>query len=208
VHHHAKPFIDGLHAERSAHQALPADAHELERLVANAARADEAAWSSLVTRFGPRIRAVARQHRIGDHDAEDVVQMTWLRLLTHIDAIREPAKVGAYLQTIARHESVRQWTAGGREETFSEERHEAADVELEPDAELLARERSAALHAALARLPEPRRKLMLMLVDEAAPSYAEISAALDMPIGSIGPTRVRSINQLRADPELASFAAA
>jgi hypothetical protein len=30
-----------------------------------------------------------------------------------------------------------------------------------------------------------------------APSYAQVAAALDMPIGSIGPTRGRCLQQLR-----------
>jgi hypothetical protein len=30
-----------------------------------------------------------------------------------------------------------------------------------------------------------------------APSYAELAAALDMPIGSIGPTRARCLENLR-----------
>jgi transposase len=36
-----------------------------------------------------------------------------------------------------------------------------------------------------------------MLMDDPAPSYAEISAALRMPIGSIGPTRARALQRLR-----------
>jgi DNA-directed RNA polymerase specialized sigma24 family protein len=38
-----------------------------------------------------------------------------------------------------------------------------------------------------------------MLMAEPAPSYAEISAALAMPVGSIGPTRARALNRLRRE---------
>ena len=36
-----------------------------------------------------------------------------------------------------------------------------------------------------------------MLAADPAPSYEEIGAALDMPIGSIGPTRARALARLR-----------
>jgi hypothetical protein len=38
-----------------------------------------------------------------------------------------------------------------------------------------------------------------MLFAETEPSYGEISAELDMPIGSIGPTRARCLARLRRD---------
>ncbi len=40
--------------------------------------------------------------------------------------------------------------------------------------------------------------LLRVLLADPAPSYAEVSAALDMPIGSIGPTRGRCLDRLRA----------
>jgi RNA polymerase sigma factor (sigma-70 family) len=203
MHHHAKPYVDGLHAERSARQAAPADGAESERLVLNASRADEEAWTALVTRFDSRIRSVARQHRIGHHDAEDVAQITWLRLLTRMDNVREPAKVGAYLQTIARRESIRRCVTSRREDPLSDDGREAPATDAESLLEgVLARERSEALTAALERLPERQRALMLMLIDDAELSYAEIAEALDIPVGSIGPTRGRTFDRLRTDPGL------
>jgi DNA-directed RNA polymerase specialized sigma24 family protein len=38
-----------------------------------------------------------------------------------------------------------------------------------------------------------------MLVADPTPSYAEISTALQMPIGSIGPTRARALQRLRRE---------
>jgi len=35
------------------------------------------------------------------------------------------------------------------------------------------------------------------------PTYEELAAALDVPIGSIGPTRARCLDRLRRHPELA-----
>ena len=35
-----------------------------------------------------------------------------------------------------------------------------------------------------------------------APTYEQLSARLEMPVGSIGPTRDRALARLRDDPEL------
>ena len=40
---------------------------------------------------------------------------------------------------------------------------------------------------------------------ETEPSYQEVSAALGMPIGAIGPTRRRCLERLAQDPQLAAF---
>ena len=60
-------------------------------------------------------------------------------------------------------------------------------------------QRDAALWRAFDRLPARDQALLRLLVADPQPSYQEISAALDMPIGSIGPTRARSLERLRAE---------
>jgi DNA-directed RNA polymerase specialized sigma24 family protein len=51
---------------------------------------------------------------------------------------------------------------------------------------------------AIASLPERDRGLVLFLLACPDASYLEISAALDMPVGSIGPIRARAFGRLRA----------
>ena len=62
---------------------------------------------------------------------------------------------------------------------------------------LMTTERHSALVDALLELPEDRRALLLLLTEDPAPSYAEISQRTGIPVGSIGPTRARAIDQLR-----------
>jgi RNA polymerase sigma factor (sigma-70 family) len=203
LHHQTQPFVEHVHDERSAHRQLPADAAELERLVRRAVARDERAWETLFERFNTRVRAAARAHRLSPHDAEDVVQTTWLRLLTHIGRVREPASVGAYLHTTARHESLRTVASGRREQPADVDwEAEAAARDDEPDARLLDAERHAALASALETLPARHRRLMELLIAEPALSYAEIAAALEMPIGSIGPIRARCLARLAQDAQL------
>ena len=80
---------------------------EVADLVHRASAGDRAAWDALVARYVSLVWAVALQHGIGESDAADVAQSTWLRLLEHIDEIRDPARIGAWLATTARRESLR-----------------------------------------------------------------------------------------------------
>ena len=73
------------------------------------------------------------------------------------------------------------------------------------DETLLADERRQALRDGLAELPADRRALLLLLLEDPPLSYREISARLGIPIGSIGPTRVRALAQLRNSAALRSF---
>src|SRR4051794_19089771 len=103
--HHYRSYIGTLEADRRTIRARtrpPVDARELERIVLAAATGDGSAWSALIERFAARVRVVARAHRLGAHDVEDVVQTTWLRLLEHIDRVHEPGALGSWLQTTAR----------------------------------------------------------------------------------------------------------
>jgi DNA-directed RNA polymerase specialized sigma24 family protein len=64
-------------------------------------------------------------------------------------------------------------------------------------------ERRAALHNAVQRLPGRQRRLVASMLDGPEPNYERLSWMLDMPMGSIGPTRKRAFARLREDPNLA-----
>lgn len=170
-------------------------------LVEAARSGAQAAWDTLVQRHGGRIWAVARAHRLSAADAEDVFQVTFLRLVTHLDTIRQPERVGAWLATTARHECLRIIRRAGRAvPTSDDETLDPPDVVARPvDAHMLEAERDVALLAALDRLSEKCRRLLRVLMAEPEPTYEEVGAALDMPIGSIGPTRGRCLQRLRRE---------
>ena len=67
-----------------------------------------------------------------------------------------------------------------------------------PDDEAIRRADLAALREAVRRrLSAREQRLMTLLSDEREHSYTDIARALDVPIGSIGPTRARCIAKLR-----------
>ena len=205
--HHHRHFVGTLQDERHAAAARrrpPSDAAELERVVHAAAAGNPMAWSDLIERFSVRIRAVARRHRLSAHDIDDVVQCTWITLHRHIDGIRDPSAIGAWLETTARHESLKILRRIQREEptVFDADSDEALAATDETGID--AGEQRTAVLSALERLPRRQRELLMMLISDPAPSYDQISRALGMPVGSIGPTRGRAVARLRRDRGLSA----
>jgi RNA polymerase sigma factor (sigma-70 family) len=177
---------------------------DTREVVAAAAGGDERAWALLHERYGARVRTVVRFHRLPPEDVDDVVQTTWLRLIESIGGMRNANAVGAWLETTARRECLALLRRRKRERPA--ENGLLTEQPCEPVAErrLVAGEERAALASGLARLPQRQRRLLVAMLAEPTPSYGEIAAALKMPIGSIGPTRARTLARLRQDPVLAS----
>jgi RNA polymerase sigma factor (sigma-70 family) len=176
-------------------------------LLRAAARGDERSWNALVDRYSGLVWAIARNHRLSAADCDEVFQTTWLRLVEHAARVHDPAKVGGWLATTARHECLRILRRSGRQIPMGEDMPEGPDHAPAPDEDLLRGERDQSLWAAFARLPERDQALLRLLTADPAPSYEEIGAALDMPVGSIGPTRARCLERLRREAELPLLAA-
>jgi RNA polymerase sigma factor (sigma-70 family) len=169
----------------------------LESVVCAAARGDQAAWNSIVDRFQGLVWATARAHRLSRDDAADVAQTTWLRLVESLDRIREPEHLGAWLATTARRECLRRIRQRQRELPDNEMERFESDTEQEPELVLFTGERDAALWRSFSRLSERCQALLRLLVSSAEPSYEVIGTALGMPVGAIGPTRMRCLEKLR-----------
>jgi RNA polymerase sigma factor (sigma-70 family) len=166
---------------------------------------DEAAWGAIVDRFAGLVWATARAHRLAPAEAADIAQTTWLRLVENLDRINDPERLGAWLATTARRECLRHIRLRGRELPVGEDTLFEAASEDRADKRLITRERNAAVRLAFARISERCQGLLRLLVASEPLSYGEIAAALGMPIGAIGPTRARCLEQLRRTPELAGL---
>ncbi len=167
-------------------------------LVQRAAAGEPKAWDALVDHFGGLVWAVARGHGLSVADAADVAQTTWLRLAEHLHRIREPERIGGWLSTTARNESLRVRRLSRRQvavDAIGELPDDGADSDAA--CRLIESERDAALWQAFETLPAPCKVLLRTLMADPAPSYVEVSAALGMPIGSIGPRRNRCLDRLR-----------
>jgi RNA polymerase sigma factor (sigma-70 family) len=130
-------------------------------------------------------------------DAADVVQTTWLRLVEHLGRIEQPERIGSWLATTARHECLAAVRRQSRTAPAAADIDELVDSGPGPDHDLLTSERDQALWSALDSLPDPCRRLLRVLTADPPPSYQEVSAALSIPVGSIGPSRARCLEHLR-----------
>lgn len=165
-------------------------------LVAAARAGSREAWHALVDRYARLVWAVIRGHGIGGMDAADISQTAWLRLVEHLDRLRDPDQVGSWLAATTRHECLRFLNRRGREHV-TESLPDHPSVEPTPEEHVVAADRDRLLAAALAQLPPRCRVLLRALTTDPTPSYAELAAALDVPIGSLGPTRSRCLARLR-----------
>jgi RNA polymerase sigma factor (sigma-70 family) len=177
-------------------------------LVTSARDGSQHAWNELVERFTPLLWGVARRSRLNQTDAADVVQATWLKLVEHLDRIREPNGIPAWLVTTCQREASRMRRANAQCSPqdpialYSQLIEPVQDSTSDPAEAVLHEDTMAIVRSAVRELPTHQRQLLVVLTEGGGPSYAEVATALRMPVGSIGPTRQRALRRLRSNPRL------
>lgn len=158
----------------------------------------EEGLDGLVRVMTPVLWHVVRSYRLDQEMAEDVIQTTWLALVRRRESIDDPAAIGGWLTTTARREAWRVRQRAARAVPVEEEeisfrlpqQKSAESAAVESD------ERDR-IWAAVGTLPERCRRLLRIVAFENRPDYTQIAETLDMPVGSIGPTRGRCLAKLR-----------
>ena len=177
-------------------------------LVTRATGGDKQAWDALVERYAPLIWSICRRHRLVGADADDVGQGVWLQLVDQLDKIRDPAALPGWLATTTRRECIRVLRVvrgphangyGLDAETIPDDQAQMAEQQV------LTAERHAALREAFAHLPPRDQQLIALLIQDPPLPYAEISARLGIPVGSIGPNRSRCLDRLRRYPAITAL---
>lgn len=156
------------------------------------------AWDQMVARHERRLWTIARSRGLDADGAHDAIQSTWLCLLDHLDQIRDPAALRGWLNTVMKREAQRI----GRQRQRERERAERLARQPQragesPEGPALFNADLARVGEAFNRLSERCRQLLRLLFSNAELSYAEVAAELDVPIGSLGPSRARCLEQLR-----------
>jgi RNA polymerase sigma factor (sigma-70 family) len=186
---------------------LPASAGSTAELVGVVRRggADAAAaWDELIERHKRVVWKAIRNFDLRDDERWDAFQATWLRLLERLDQVRDPERLAGWLATTATNE-VRTLLRRTSRISPSDSLPEAAGTDSGPGERLERDELAAAVRAGFERLPERCRCLLRLLTADPPLSYRTIEELLDMPHGSIGPTRRRCLENLRRTPDLAPF---
>ncbi len=158
------------------------------------------ALEDLVRLLSPMLWQVVRAAGLDRASAEDVVQTTWLTLVRSGDTITEPRAVAGWLTTSARREAWRVSRQAGRQRPVEDETiARRLPDEPAPEARVVLDDDNARLWDCLGRLPERCQRLLRIVAAEARPDYTAIATELDMPVGSIGPTRGRCLDKLRRE---------
>jgi len=170
-------------------------------LLRSAADGDRQAWDRLVDRYADLVWSICRKLGMNSEDAADAVQLTWLALLENLDRIREPERLAGWLATTCRRQCLsimrRSRPTVHVEDDLMERllSHGSA-----ADEAVLTAEQFALVWQAFRQLSELCQRVLRALVVEAEdgpPSYRVVAANLQMPVGSLGPTRARCLGQLR-----------
>ena len=219
----SKSFRSKNHSRR-----IPVTTMTNEQLIAQCRRGDNHAWQQLVKRYARLVHSVPVRYGLSAAEVDDVGQEVFLALAQGLQTLDDPESLPAWLLTTARRYSWRAIQKRKRENPLTDS--DLAEAEL-PDtvgvagagsehvihhfgprmpsmAELLEGwHRQELLATGLNRLGGRCRDLITMIfLDQNEPSYEEISAQLGIPKGSIGPTRTRCLQQLRAILEGLGFA--
>jgi len=159
-----------------------------------AGKGHERAWRALVQRYRRLVYSVPSRFRLSGDDSEDVFQHTFLKFHQQLQKGDTPQHCARWLVTVARNESIRVIQFQGRSTDLDETL--LGGEEDGSDDRLVALERAHVVHKGLERLRERCRELLtaLYIQDEA---YSDISTRLSIPLGAIGPTRARCLEQLR-----------
>jgi RNA polymerase sigma factor (sigma-70 family) len=180
-------------------------------LVQRCLQGDANAWRQLVDRYARLVHSVPVRYGLSPSEVDDVGQEVFLALAQNMHTIEDPDRLPAWLVTTARRVCWRTVQRHRLEQPLEEEgeggderglRPELVSPLPTPEQALAGWDRQSTLHAAIARLNERCRKLILLIfLDTREPSYDEISEMLDMPKGSIGPSRNRCLQHLRSHLE-------
>jgi RNA polymerase sigma factor (sigma-70 family) len=173
-------------------------ANDVIDTVRRAAAGDQEAWDAIVAQYNGLVCSVVRGFRLGEQQSADVVQTTWLRLVENLGSIQDPRRLPGWLAVTARNASIEAIRHARRLRPLDDD-YELASTDELPDAAVLRDERVTLVRAALGRLSERDQRLLTVLAASPPVPYEEISRQFGMPVGSIGPTRMRALRRLRAE---------
>jgi RNA polymerase sigma factor (sigma-70 family) len=166
----------------------------------------EKAWSDLIDKYKNLIFSIPIKYGLSTEDAADIFQAVCLTLLRELSSVREPRALAAWLiKTTARkclhwkHERQLFFDAQMDDEAL-------ADTEDLPETLMQGLEREQMLREAVAQMsPECARLIDLLFFRIPPLPYAEVAERLGFAKGSIGATRMRCLEKLRADLEKKGF---
>ena len=174
-----------------------------EELVKSCLKGDETAWETIIYKYQNLIFSIPRRAGLDQDAASDVLQEVFKTLFLKLGSLEQPQFLRAWLTTTARHKTIhfiQREKRGKLQPLFNEENeinYEVPDRALLPDEVLVNLEKENQVETALSQIDDRCRRLLTMLYLETEQiPYQEIADTLDLPVGSIGPTRARCLKKL------------
>jgi RNA polymerase sigma factor (sigma-70 family) len=185
--------------------SIDTTAQTVAELVAAARMRDKTAWEELTRRYGTLVRGVVARYRLQEADAADAAQYTWLRAIERLETLRDSERFGAWLASIAGRECLALLRRSRRERPDEAMLEAQVSPASGPESLVVAAEINRAVVAAVADLAPQRRQLVNELFYRPDQDYGQVSRSMNMPVGSIGPTRGRVLAGLRTSLDRAGF---
>lgn len=189
--------------------AAPEDLADDATLVRRCREGDASAWPLLVARYQRLVYAIVSRMGLDEHVAADVFQSVFEKLVQHLPTLREPDRLQAWIVTTAKRDGLAARRHGQRQVSMTKaddagdsqgsEEWDIADDSPGAEQRLDELQQLHRLRLGLDRLDERCRELLLLVFrdDEERLGYDEVSRRLNLPLGSIGPTRSRCLGKLR-----------
>jgi len=160
---------------------------------------DPQGLDDLVRSLSPVLWHVVRAHGLDSERAQDVVQTTWLTFVRRQHSITEPQAVAAWLTTTARREAWRVTKTANRSVPVSDDVLEwELPTERSAENDAMETDERSRLWVCVKRLSDRCQRLIRIVAFDDRPDYRGLAEQLEMPVGSIGPTRGRCLAKLKA----------
>lgn len=180
------------------------DPDEDRRLAELCLAGDAASWDALVRRHERLVYAVARSYRLSEPDIGDVFQEVFAALVRGLPNMRDTRTVCRWLSSTT--ERIARATALRRRREAALQTADPTDAlarlaatEPSQSASVERLEEQAIVRLALQELaPRCRDLLEALYYEDPPPGYADLARRLKTRVGSIGPTRARCFERLRA----------
>ncbi len=167
-----------------------------EDLVRRCIEGDQRAWASLVNHYARLVYSISRAFGLREDQCDDVAQSVFLSLTRSLHQVKDPGALRFWIGTTARREAGRVRRAASRRAG----RGMSHDPVAEEGTYLEAAERAERLDEVLRAMEglgeRCRRLIEALYMQRRTPEYLSLAEALGMPVGSIGPTRLRCLAKL------------
>ena len=167
-------------------------------LVSRCLDGEAEAWETLIMRYRRLIFSIPNKFGFSPSDCNDVFQTVCVKLIEHLQDLKDESKVSAWLITTTTRHCIHFRSMQQRNVSDVEGMEETPDLSVSTEETRVQSDREQKVRAAIGKMADRCRRLLeLLYLDPSSPSYVEISEKLRMPVPSIGPTRARCLDKLR-----------